>query len=130
MNMSNEVKEMLGKMPFVPIATLESNGPHLIVVSKAIVIDDETIAFFGWRQGVTSRNLEKNGIIQIAVVSEARNKGYRLAGKGHIEKEGAISDRRALCGRDGSSHFLLQSSRMRSITRPILSIFSDVSAPK
>ena len=93
MNMSNEVKEMLGKMPFVPIATLESNGPHLIVVSKAIVIDDETIAFFGWRQGVTSRNIEKNGIIQIAVVSEARDKGYRLVGKGHIEREGAISDR-------------------------------------
>ena len=93
MKMSDEVKEMLGKMPFVPLVTMEDNGPHLIVLSKGIVIDDETVAFFGWRQGVTSRNIEKNGIMQIAVVSEARNKGYRLAGKGHIEKEGVISDR-------------------------------------
>ena len=93
MNMSSEVKEMLGKMPFVPLVTMDDNGPHLIVVGKAIVIDDDTVAFFGWRQGVTSRNIEKNGTMQIAVVSEERNKGYRLAGKGHIEKEGAISDR-------------------------------------
>ena len=93
MKMTNEVKEMLGKMPFVPLATMDDNGPHLIVLSKGIVIDDDTVAFFGWRQGVTSQNIEKNGIIQIAVVSEARNMGYRLAGKGHIEKEGAISDR-------------------------------------
>lgn len=93
MKMSDEVKEMLGKMTYVPLVTMEEKGPHLIVVGKAIVIDDETVAFFGWRQGVTSRNIEKNGIIQIAVVSEKRDNGYRLAGKGHIEKEGAISDR-------------------------------------
>ena len=93
MKMSNEVKEMLGKMPFVPLVTVENNVPHLIVVGKAIVIDDETVAFFGWRQGVTSRNIVKNGIIQIVAISEARDKGYRLAGKGHIEKEGTISDR-------------------------------------
>jgi len=93
MKMSNEVKEMLGKMPFVPLVTVENNVPHLIVVGKAILIDDETVAFFGWRQDVTSRNIEKNGIMQIAVVSEKRDKGYRLAGKGHTEKEGAITDR-------------------------------------
>jgi len=93
MKMSNEIKEMLGKMPFVPLVTTENNGPHLIVVGKAIVIDDDTVAFFGWRQGVTSRNIVKNGIIQIVAISEARDKGYRLAGKGHIEKEGTISDR-------------------------------------
>ena len=93
MKMSDEVKEMLGKMPFVPVATTNNNEPHLIVLGKAILIDDETVAFFGWRQGVTARNIEKNGIMQIAVVSEKRDKGYRLAGKGHIEKEGAISDR-------------------------------------
>jgi predicted pyridoxine 5'-phosphate oxidase superfamily flavin-nucleotide-binding protein len=93
MNMSNEVKEMLGKMPFVPLVTSGNEGPHLIVVGKGIVIDDDTVAFFGWRQGATSRNIENNGIIQIVVVSEARDKGYRLAGRGHIEKEGAISNR-------------------------------------
>jgi predicted pyridoxine 5'-phosphate oxidase superfamily flavin-nucleotide-binding protein len=93
MKMSNEVKVMLEKMPFVPLVTMENNGPHLIVVGKGIVIDDETVAFFGWRQGVTSRNIENNGIIQIVVVSEARDKGYRITGKGRIEKEGVISDR-------------------------------------
>jgi len=93
MKMSNEVKAMLEKMPFVPLVTSDNEGPHLIVVSKGIVIDDDTVAFFGWRQDATSRNIENNGIIQIVVVSEARDKGYRLEGRGHIEKEGAISDR-------------------------------------
>ena len=80
-------------MPFVPLVTSGNDGPHLIVVGKGIVIDDDTVAFFGWRQGVTSRNIENNGIIQIVVVSETRDKGYRIVGRGHIEKEGAISDR-------------------------------------
>jgi predicted pyridoxine 5'-phosphate oxidase superfamily flavin-nucleotide-binding protein len=91
--MNDEVKGMLDKMPFIPIASMGDSGPHLIVVGKGIVIDDETVAFFGWRQGVTSKNIENNGVIQIVVVSEEKNKGYRLAGKGRIEKEGAIPDR-------------------------------------
>ncbi len=93
MKMSNDVKTMLEKMSFVPLVTVGSSGPHLIVVGKGIVIDDETVAFFGWRQGSTSKNIENNGVIQIVVVSEKRDKGYRLAGAGHVEKEGAISDR-------------------------------------
>ena len=93
MKMSEEIKGMLEKMPFIPLASAGNSEPHLIVVGKGFVIDDETLAFFGWRQGVTSNNIGSNGYIQIVVVSEARDKGYRLAGRGHIEKEGAISDR-------------------------------------
>lgn len=76
-------------MPFVPLVTTENEGPHLIVVGKGIVIDDDTIVF----SVATSRNIENNGISQIVVVSETRDMGYRLAATGHIEKEGAISDR-------------------------------------
>lgn len=43
MKMSTEVKAMLEKMPFVPLVTMENNGPHLIVVGKGIVIDDDTV---------------------------------------------------------------------------------------
>jgi hypothetical protein len=48
------------------------------VVSKGIVIDDDTVAFFGWRQDATSRNIENNGIIRIVVVSEAQDRDTGL----------------------------------------------------
>ena len=56
-------------MPFVPLVTTENEGPHLIVVGKGIVIDDDTIVF----SVATSRNIENNGISQIVVVSETRD---------------------------------------------------------
>ena len=52
--------------------------PHLIVVGKGIIIDDDTVAFFGWRQGATSRNIENNGIIQIVVVLKHGTKDIEL----------------------------------------------------
>ena len=54
---------------------------------------DETLAFFGWRQGTTSKNIANNGKIQIALVSEKGNSGYRLSGTAHIERQGAISEK-------------------------------------
>jgi general stress protein 26 len=92
MKMDEEIREMLGKMPFVPLVTQGNDGPHIIVVGKGFFIDDETLAFFGWRQGTTSKNLSSNGKIQIALVSEKRDKGFRLSGTAHVEKEGTISE--------------------------------------
>ncbi len=92
MKMSEEVKDLLQKMPFIPLVSLGKDGPHLIVVGKGFEVDDETIAFFGWRQGKTSENIRKNGVIQIALVSEQKNSGYRLAGTGRIETQGKIYD--------------------------------------
>lgn len=93
MKMNDEIREMLEKMPFVPLVTLGNDGPHIIVVSKGFFIDDETLAFFGWRQGTTSKNLSSNGKIQIALVSEKKNSGFRLSGTAHIEREGAIAEK-------------------------------------
>lgn len=95
MKMNQEVKDLLQKMPFIPLVTHGKEGPHMIVVGKGFIIDDEIIAFFGWRQGKTSENIRNNGIIQIVVVSEARDKGFRIRGKGHIEKDGEIYNRLA-----------------------------------
>lgn len=92
MKMTEEIRNMIQKMPFIPLATQGKEGPHLIVVGKGFAIDDETVAFFGWRQGKTSENIRNNGIVQIVLVSEEKNRGFRLAGKGHIETEGKIYD--------------------------------------
>ena len=86
--MSEEIRNMIQKMPFIPLATQGKEGPHLIVVGKGFVVDDETVAFFGWRQGKTSENIRNNGTIQIVVVSDEKNRGFRLEGKGRIETEG------------------------------------------
>lgn len=91
MKMNDEIREMLEKMPFIPLVTQGNDCPHIIVVSKGFFIDDETLAFFGWRQGTTSKNISSNGKIQIALVSEKRNSGFRLSGTAHIERQGTIS---------------------------------------
>ncbi len=90
MKISNEVKELFQNMPFYPLATLGKDGPHLIVLGQGFVIDDETLAFFGWRQSRTSQNIEENGIMRIVVVAEEKNQGFRLEGKGRIESDGEI----------------------------------------
>ncbi len=84
MKISNEVKELFQKMPFVPLATRGKEGPHLIVLGQGFIIDDETLAFFGWRQSRTSGNIEENGVMQIIVVSKQKNKGFRIEGNGRI----------------------------------------------
>ncbi len=93
MKMNTEITEMFEKMPFVPLVTQGNDGPHIIVVGKGFSIDDETLAFFGWRQGTTSKNIANNGKIQIALVSDTRDKGFRLSGTAHIERQGTISER-------------------------------------
>ncbi|MGD0887267.1 MAG: pyridoxamine 5'-phosphate oxidase family protein [Thermodesulfovibrionales bacterium] len=93
MKMNSEIREMLEKMPFVPLVTQGDDGPHIIVVGKGFFIDDETLAFFGWRQGTTSKNIANNGKIQIALVAEKGNKGFRLSGTANIERQGTISEK-------------------------------------
>jgi general stress protein 26 len=90
MQISNEVKELFQEMPFYALATMGKDGPHLIVLGQGFVIDDETLAFFGWRQSRTSENIKDNGVMQIVVVAGEKNKGFRLEGKGQIELEGEI----------------------------------------
>jgi predicted pyridoxine 5'-phosphate oxidase superfamily flavin-nucleotide-binding protein len=90
MKINNEVKELFEKMPFYPLATMGKDGPHLIVLAQGFIIDVETLAFFGWRQSRTSENIEENGVMQIVVVAGEKNKGFRLEGKGRIEREGEI----------------------------------------
>lgn len=92
MKMNEEIKDLIQKMPFIPLVTQGKEEPHLVVMGKGFVIDDETLAFFGWRQSRTSENIKKNGLIQIALVSEKKNTGFRLAGSGRIETQGKIFD--------------------------------------
>ncbi len=92
MKMNQEIKDLVEKMPFIPLVTQGKEGPHLVVMGKGFVMDDETIAFFGWRQSKTSENIKNNRVIQIALVSEKKTSGFRLAGPAHIETEGKIHD--------------------------------------
>jgi general stress protein 26 len=92
MKMSEEIKGLVEKAVFIPLVTQGKEGPHLVVMGKGFVMDDETISFFGWRQSNTSQNIKNNRGIQIALVSEKKNSGFRLAGSAHIETEGKIYD--------------------------------------
>lgn len=92
MRMSEEIKDLLEKMPFIPLVSQGKEGTHLIVMGKGFAMEDETITFFGWRQSKTSENIKNNGVLQIALVSEKKNSGFRLTGSSRIETDGKIFD--------------------------------------
>jgi predicted pyridoxine 5'-phosphate oxidase superfamily flavin-nucleotide-binding protein len=88
--LTQEIKEVLGQAPFVPITTVSGDGkPHLIVVGKAKEIrGDNTVVFGIYKMNKTQKNLAETGLMQVAAVSG--KKGFRLSGKARTEGEEII----------------------------------------
>lgn len=88
MKLPAEVKELIPKVPFVPITTVSREGePHLIVVGAVKdVREDDVVVFEIYKMSITQNNLNKTGTMQVAIATkEGGPKGYRLEGKGCVE---------------------------------------------
>lgn len=83
--LTQEIKEVVGKAPFVPITTVSVKGePHLIVVGKAKEVrGDNTLVFGVYKMEKTRQNIAETGLMQVAAVSG--KKGYRLSGRATVE---------------------------------------------
>lgn len=88
--LTEEIKEVLGQAPFIPITTLSGDGqPHLIVVGKVKEIRGGNMIALGiYKMAKTRQNLAETGLMQLAAVSG--KKGYRLCGKARVEGEEVI----------------------------------------
>lgn len=90
MIITEAIKEVVSKAPFIPITTVSANGePHLIVVGKVAEIRDEDILGFGiYKMEVTQQNIKDNGKMQVVIATmEGGPKGFRLEGKACLEEK-------------------------------------------
>ena len=90
MVITEKIKEVISKAPFIPITTVSSNGePHMIVVGKVVEVRDEDILAFGiYKMEVTQKNVKDNGKMQVVIATkEGGPKGFRLEGKACIEEK-------------------------------------------
>lgn len=88
MVITDDIKTLIEKAPFVPIATVSDKGqPHLIVAGKVKEVrDDDVLAFGIYKMESTQQNVADNGLMQVVVASTADGpKGFRLSGRACIE---------------------------------------------
>lgn len=90
MVITEKIKEVILKAPFIPITTVSANGePHMIVVGKVMEVRDGDILGFGiYKMEVTQQNIKDNGKMQVVIATmEGGPKGFRLEGKACIEEK-------------------------------------------
>lgn len=90
MVITQEIKDVISKAPFIPITTVSVHGePHMIVVGKVAEIREADILGFGiYKMEVTQQNIKDNGMMQVVIATmEGGPKGYRLTGKACIEEK-------------------------------------------
>ena len=88
MIITEKIKEVILKAPFIPITTVSTSGePHMIVVGKVAEVRDGDILGFGiYKMEVTQLNIKDNGKMQVIIATmEGGPKGFRLEGKACIE---------------------------------------------
>lgn len=90
MVITDEIKEIISKAPFIPITTVSSSGePHMIVVGKVAEVRDGDILGFGiYKMEVTQQNIKDNEKMQVVIATmEGGPKGFRLEGQACIEEK-------------------------------------------
>ena len=90
MVLTEEIKDVVSKAPFVPLVTVSAQGePHLIVVGKVAEIREGDVLGFGiYKMDVTQQNIKNNGKMQVLIATmEGGPKGFRLTGTARIEEK-------------------------------------------
>jgi predicted pyridoxine 5'-phosphate oxidase superfamily flavin-nucleotide-binding protein len=88
MVITEEIKDLVTKAPFIPIVTVSPEGePHAIVVGKvAEVREGDVLAFGIYKMEVTQQNIKHNGKMQVIISTmDGGPKGFRLTGKACVE---------------------------------------------
>jgi len=86
MVLTDEIKELVTKAPFITIVTVSMDGePHAIVVGKGDIKEKDILAFGIYKMEKTQQNIKANGKMQVVIASmEGGPKGFRLSGKASI----------------------------------------------
>ena len=90
MVLTEEIKDVASKAPFIPLVTVSAQGePHLIVVGKVAEIREGDVLGFGiYKMEVTQQNIKNNGKMQVLIATmEGGPKGFRLEGTASIAEK-------------------------------------------
>jgi uncharacterized protein len=90
MVITDEIKEVISKAPFIPITTVSISGePHTILAGKVVEVREGDALVFGiYKMEVTQQNIKDTGKIQIILATmEGGPKGFRLEGKACTEEK-------------------------------------------
>lgn len=87
MIITEEIKDLVAKAPFIPLVTVSPEGEaHVIVVGKGEMEKEDTLSFGIYKMEKTQQNIQANGKMQAVVATmEGGPKGFRLAGKACIK---------------------------------------------
>jgi ethanolamine utilization protein EutQ (cupin superfamily) len=88
MIITEEIKNVISKAPFVPLVTVSAKGePHLIVVGKVAEVREGDVLGFGiYKMETTQKNITETGQMQVIIATmEGGPAGYRLSGKACVE---------------------------------------------
>ncbi|MDD2542182.1 MAG: pyridoxamine 5'-phosphate oxidase family protein [Desulfuromonadaceae bacterium] len=87
------VRSLMGKIPFIFVATADSSGqPHMAIGEQVTVSGDSVLIFENWFCPSTLQNIECNSRIAIVVVLPDTGKGYQMLGSVFKSAETAIHD--------------------------------------
>ena len=92
MIITDEVRTVFTKSPFISIATISPEGePHMIVVGKGEVMDGDVLSFGIYKMEKTQQNIKNNDTMQVvAATTEGGPKGFRLTGKASIKDSSVL----------------------------------------
>lgn len=89
MKITNEIKSFLKQQKLGFVATINKNNtPNLSPRGTIFAWDDEHIIFADIKSPQTTKNLEKNSMIEVNVINPITRKGILLSGSTVILKEG------------------------------------------
>ncbi|MBV7272634.1 pyridoxamine 5'-phosphate oxidase family protein [Clostridium thailandense] len=92
MIITDEIKNVVTKSPFISITTMSPKGePHMIVVGKGEIVDEDMLSFGIYKMEKTQQNIKNNDIMQVVVATtEGGPKGFRLTGKACIRDSSVL----------------------------------------
>ncbi|MEL7564248.1 MAG: pyridoxamine 5'-phosphate oxidase family protein [Dehalobacterium sp.] len=87
MIITDEIKDLVVKAPFIPLVTVSPQGePHIIVVGKGEIGEEDTLSFGIYKMEKTQQNIRANEKMQVVIATmEGGPKGFRLTGKACIK---------------------------------------------
>lgn len=87
MIITDEIKNLVAKAPFIPLVTVSPQGePHIIVVGKGEIGEGDTLSFGIYKMEKTQQNINANEKMQVVIATmEGGPKGFRLTGKACIK---------------------------------------------
>ncbi|MEA3504048.1 MAG: pyridoxamine 5'-phosphate oxidase family protein [Bacteroidota bacterium] len=89
---SEKVKELFDKLPFMALSTVDSNGmPNTVVIGSKKIVDSNTVWTIDTFHNKTKENILNNGNVSIALWKG--KEGYQIKGKAKYYSEGDVFEK-------------------------------------